>query len=200
MHQIAMLCIGLCMLLLTNSFMLVLIIFLNVGINVCSQISLSYVYSEEIRLYFGEAVALYFNFLGFYNVALLLPMVLGVLQLFLSTESIAFFCVLNVFWVTIFLEVSTFSRSFGTFLGPHNTCKLSFIIIANIALSVKGMHISMWITSPKQIVGHTHDLRCIFLSSNVVLKSVPKLIFLTIFQLFRLDVFINVFYSVVLVY
>jgi len=77
-----------------------------------TDISLSYVYAEEIRLYFGEAVALYFNFMGFYTVALLLPMVLGFLQLFLSTESIAFFCVFNVIWVTIFLEVSTFNRSF----------------------------------------------------------------------------------------
>ncbi|GFG34765.1 hypothetical protein Cfor_04644 [Coptotermes formosanus] len=60
---------------------------------------------EEIRLYFGEAVALYFTFLGFYTLALLVPMTLGILQLFLSSESIPFFCVFNVFWVTIFLEV-----------------------------------------------------------------------------------------------
>lgn len=124
MHQIVMLCTGLCNLLLTDSFVLVLIVcFKNVGMNVCLQISLSFVYAEEIRLYFGEAVALYFNFMDFYTVALLLPMVLGFLQLFLSTESIAFFCVFNVLWVTIFLEVSTFKRSFETFLGPHNTYK-----------------------------------------------------------------------------
>ncbi|XP_069698153.1 anoctamin-10 isoform X2 [Periplaneta americana] len=60
---------------------------------------------EEIRLYFGEAVALYFTFLGYYTTALLVPMVLGFLQLVLSTESIAFFCVFNVLWVTVFLEV-----------------------------------------------------------------------------------------------
>jgi Calcium-activated chloride channel. len=81
---------------------------------------LAYIYAEEIRLYFGEAVALYFTFLGFYTVALLLPMVLGFLQLFLFTESIAFFSVFNVLWVTIFLEVSSFSKSFGTLFGPHN--------------------------------------------------------------------------------
>ncbi|KAJ4441831.1 hypothetical protein ANN_11690 [Periplaneta americana] len=62
-------------------------------------------YAEEIRLYFGEAVALYFTFLGYYTTALLVPMVLGFLQLVLSTESIAFFCVFNVLWVTVFLEV-----------------------------------------------------------------------------------------------
>ncbi|KAJ9594502.1 hypothetical protein L9F63_014114, partial [Diploptera punctata] len=60
---------------------------------------------EEIRLYFGEAVALYFTFLGYYTKVLLVPMFLGFLQLLLSTESIAFFCVFNVLWVTIFLEV-----------------------------------------------------------------------------------------------
>jgi hypothetical protein len=75
------------------------------------------VFSEEIRLYFGEAVALYFTFLGFYTLALLVPMTLGILQLFLSSESIPFFCVFNVFWVTIFLEVSMSYRSFRTFLG-----------------------------------------------------------------------------------
>ena len=124
MHQIVVLCTALCNLLLTDSFVLVLIVCLqNVGMNVCSQISPSSVYAEEIRLYFGEAVALYFNFMGFYTVALLLPTVLGFLQLFLSIESIAFFCLFNLLWVTIFLEVSTFNGSFGTFLGPHNTRK-----------------------------------------------------------------------------
>jgi hypothetical protein len=58
-------------------------------------------------LYFGEAVALYFTFLGFYTTSLLVPMVLGFLQLFLPSESIAFFCVFNVLWVSVFLEVST---------------------------------------------------------------------------------------------
>jgi hypothetical protein len=83
----------------------------------------SLVFLEEIRLYFGEAVALYFTFLGFYTIALLVPMALGFLQLFLSTESIAFFCVFNVLWVTIFLEVSMSYRSFRTFLDPHNIRK-----------------------------------------------------------------------------
>ncbi|XP_063229785.1 anoctamin-10 isoform X3 [Bacillus rossius redtenbacheri] len=59
---------------------------------------------EEIRLYFGEAVALYFAFLGFYTTALIAPMTLGLLHMFLSTESLAFFCIFNVLWVTIFLE------------------------------------------------------------------------------------------------
>lgn len=60
---------------------------------------------EEIRLYFGEAIALYFTFLGFYTTALLIPMFLGFLQLLIGpTEFVPFFCVFNVVWTTIFLE------------------------------------------------------------------------------------------------
>lgn len=60
---------------------------------------------EEIRLYFGEAIALYFTFLGFYTTALLFPTFLGFLQLFLSNETVPFFCVFNVVWVTVLLEL-----------------------------------------------------------------------------------------------
>lgn len=59
---------------------------------------------EEIRLYFGEAVALYFRFIGFYTTALLVPTCLGFLQLFVSKETVPFFCIFNVAWVTVFLE------------------------------------------------------------------------------------------------
>ena len=64
------------------------------------------VIAEEIRLYFGEAIALYFTFLGFYTTALFVPLVLGFLQLLLSVETVPFFCIFNVIWVTVFLEVS----------------------------------------------------------------------------------------------
>ncbi|ROT73584.1 Anoctamin-10 [Penaeus vannamei] len=37
---------------------------------------------EEIRAYFGESVAMYFSFLGFYTMALALPAALGLLQMF----------------------------------------------------------------------------------------------------------------------
>lgn len=62
--------------------------------------------TEDIRLYFGEAIALYFTFLGFYTTALLFPMLLGFIQLLVSTETVPFFCVFNVVWVTVFLEVN----------------------------------------------------------------------------------------------
>ena len=62
---------------------------------------------EDIRLYFGEAIALYFKFLDFYTVKLLFPLaVIGVLQMLLSSlETLPFFCVCNVIAVTVFLEV-----------------------------------------------------------------------------------------------
>ncbi|XP_071053046.1 anoctamin-10 isoform X1 [Onthophagus taurus] len=60
---------------------------------------------EEIRLYFGESIALYFTFLGYYTMALIVPVILGFLQLLLSIETVPFFCIFNVVWVTVFLEV-----------------------------------------------------------------------------------------------
>ncbi|XP_018568866.1 anoctamin-10 isoform X2 [Anoplophora glabripennis] len=60
---------------------------------------------EEIRLYFGEAIALYFHFLSFYTSALLVPVVLGFLQLLVSTETVPFFCAFNMVSVILFLEI-----------------------------------------------------------------------------------------------
>ncbi|XP_065163565.1 anoctamin-10 isoform X3 [Atheta coriaria] len=59
----------------------------------------------EIREYFGEAICLYFTFLGFYTTALLIPLFLGCVQLLIGAEAVPFFCVFNVVWVTVFLEV-----------------------------------------------------------------------------------------------
>lgn len=61
---------------------------------------------DQIREYFGETVAMYFAFLGFYTVALILPALLGVLASFLEcdvTTQIAF-CAMNLIWATLFLE------------------------------------------------------------------------------------------------
>lgn len=77
--------------------------------------------AEDIRTYFGEAVALYFKFLDFYTIKLLLPLSLvGVLQLALSTlETLPFFCVCNVIAVTVFLEASR---------ALHNVLRTQFLI------------------------------------------------------------------------
>ncbi|XP_044267516.1 anoctamin-10 isoform X1 [Tribolium madens] len=60
---------------------------------------------EEIRLYFGEAIALYFTFLGFYTATLVVPVFVGLLQLMIYSETMSLFCVFNVVWVTLVLEI-----------------------------------------------------------------------------------------------
>lgn len=65
-----------------------------------------FLFSEEIRLYFGEGIALYFTFLGFYTTALLVPIILGLLQMLVATETMPFFCIFNVIWLTLVHEVS----------------------------------------------------------------------------------------------
>lgn len=60
---------------------------------------------DEIKDYFGESITLYFSFLGFYTEALIVPVILGILQLFVSRETLPFFCIFNVVWVTLFLEI-----------------------------------------------------------------------------------------------
>ncbi|XP_055642087.1 anoctamin-10 isoform X2 [Toxorhynchites rutilus septentrionalis] len=62
---------------------------------------------DEIRDYFGENVGMYFSFLGFYTYALVVPTILGLLQMALSeeTETVPFFCVFYVVWMKVFLEL-----------------------------------------------------------------------------------------------
>ncbi|XP_042211226.1 anoctamin-10-like isoform X2 [Homarus americanus] len=77
---------------------------------------------EEIRSYFGEAVAMYFSFLGFYTMALVLPAVLGLAQMVLSVDTLteyALFAAFNLVWVTVLLELwkrrcSELSYTWGT--------------------------------------------------------------------------------------
>ncbi|XP_052816111.1 anoctamin-10-like isoform X1 [Mya arenaria] len=62
---------------------------------------------EKIQHYFGEKIALYFAFLGFYTVALIPPAILGVLYWITSWQNLyreALFAVFNLVWATIFLE------------------------------------------------------------------------------------------------
>ncbi|KAK8397348.1 hypothetical protein O3P69_004806 [Scylla paramamosain] len=63
---------------------------------------------DRIRNYFGESVAMYFSFLGFYTLALTLPAAFGVAQLFLSVDTLteyALFAAFNLVWVTVLLEL-----------------------------------------------------------------------------------------------
>lgn len=65
--------------------------------------------SDEIRNYFGETVAMYFAFLGFYTYFLIPPAVLGIVSLLFASmlhedTAVALFCVFNLVWATVFLE------------------------------------------------------------------------------------------------
>jgi len=62
-----------------------------------------------VREYFGETIAIYFAFLGYYTFFLAPPAILGVFtNFYVSTENreifIVLFCVFNLVWATIFLE------------------------------------------------------------------------------------------------
>ena len=61
--------------------------------------------TEDIRFYFGENIALYFIFLGYYTCALVPPMILGLIEALIPHTTTVFFCIFNVLWVTLFLEV-----------------------------------------------------------------------------------------------
>jgi len=65
--------------------------------------------ADEIREYYGESIAMYFAFLGYYTFFLIPLALLGFIANFYFSDSyrefsIAVFCVFNLFWATIFLE------------------------------------------------------------------------------------------------
>ncbi|XP_071174438.1 anoctamin-10-like isoform X2 [Mytilus edulis] len=62
---------------------------------------------DRIQYYFGDKIALYFAFLGFYTIALLPPAMIGIIYFVTSWESMyreAIFSVFNLIWATLFLE------------------------------------------------------------------------------------------------
>jgi len=67
------------------------------------------VFVDEIRLYFGETIAMYFAFLGYYTFYLAPLAVLGIVaKLYFAKHSLEFSvvlsCIFNIIWATIFLE------------------------------------------------------------------------------------------------
>jgi len=68
-----------------------------------------YLFADEVREYYGETIAMYFAFLGYYTFFLAPPALLGLVTNFYVSEeyhelSIILFCVFNLVWATIFLE------------------------------------------------------------------------------------------------
>ncbi len=66
---------------------------------------------ERIHRYFGDTIAMYFAFLGFYTMALVPPALIGVISYLVSgsqpsqsMDLLIFFCIFNLIWATLFLE------------------------------------------------------------------------------------------------
>ncbi|XP_060568462.1 anoctamin-10-like isoform X2 [Ruditapes philippinarum] len=62
---------------------------------------------DKVQHYFGEKIALYFAFLGFYTIALIPPAVIGLIYWLTSWQNLyreAIFAVFNLVWATLFLE------------------------------------------------------------------------------------------------
>ena len=82
--------------------------------------------SDKIQRYFGETVAMYFAFLGFYTVGLIPPAFIGVLSFLFGRDNVntmVFFSIFNLVWATVFLEAwkrncSTLSYKWGM-IGFH---------------------------------------------------------------------------------
>ena len=86
--------------------------------------------SDRIHKYFGETIAMYFAFLGFYTMALIPPALIGGLSELarrtygLDLDLIVFFSIFNLVWATIFLEAwkrncATLSYKWGTIRTEH---------------------------------------------------------------------------------
>ncbi|KAF7266321.1 hypothetical protein GWI33_020349 [Rhynchophorus ferrugineus] len=59
---------------------------------------------DDIKQYFGECITMYFAFLEYYTRFLIVPVILGLLGSICS-ETVPFFCIFNIIWVTLFLEL-----------------------------------------------------------------------------------------------
>ncbi len=76
----------------------------------------------EIQKYFGETIAMYFAFLGFYTMALIPPAVIGSICTFYGRDNVntqIFFSMFNLVWATVFLEAwkqncATLAYKWGT--------------------------------------------------------------------------------------
>ncbi|OCT84718.1 anoctamin-10 [Xenopus laevis] len=71
------------------------------------EISLAPQPIETVRAYFGEPIALYFSFLGFFTLSLIAMVLLSYIPAFLqdSSDKYIIFAVFNVLWSTVTLEL-----------------------------------------------------------------------------------------------
>ena len=90
-----------------------------------------FIYLDEVRDYFGETIALYFAFLGFYTKFLVPVCLVALVHKFFFTDEMeeenAWFAVLNLIWTTVFLEIwkrecSSLSFQWGTLSRNKGEC------------------------------------------------------------------------------
>lgn len=83
--------------------------------------------ADRIHKYFGETIAMYFAFLGFYTMALIPPASICFFAEFSSYDNVSimiFFSAFNLVWATVFLEAwkrncSTLAYKWGTIHTEH---------------------------------------------------------------------------------
>lgn len=90
---------------------------------------------EKIQRYFGESIAMYFSFLGFYTMALVPPAAVGLFsKIFTQSDLdlVIFFSFFNLIWATIFLEswkrnCATLAYQWGTVnMEPFSKARASY--------------------------------------------------------------------------
>ena len=98
-------------------------------------IGLFYSFTDDICLYFGVKIAMYFAWLGMYTKWLVAPAVLGIVTFILSSRSeatrdwcILFFNIFNIVWATLFLEAwkrksAELAYKWGTMDMPSDVLK-----------------------------------------------------------------------------
>ena len=94
-----------------------------------------FISSERIQRYFGESIAMYFSFLGFYTMALVPPAAMGLFsKIFTQSDMdlVIFFSFFNLIWATIFLEswkrnCATLAYEWGTInMEPFSKARASY--------------------------------------------------------------------------
>ncbi|KAG8202152.1 hypothetical protein JTE90_010511 [Oedothorax gibbosus] len=96
----------------------------------------------DIRNYFGESVAFYFEFICFYNWALLPPAIVGAIQTVISfdiTRSHIFFAIFKMIWLTLFLEC--WKRRSNELAYTWGTLRL--VNIPKLHPTFRGMHMDI---------------------------------------------------------
>ena len=104
-------------------------------------------FSDDIKNYYGATIGIYFAFLEYYTFALIVPVLLSLTFLFITTDETwknLIFAFVNVLWGTVFLELwkqncVTISHRWGTLkanLGVWSVNVLQYIVVPKCTYSI----------------------------------------------------------------